>query len=54
MPKCDEETIKKENLNINNSTKEFEDNIQKVGNLKDKIEGEIKEINKLYEKVEKK
>jgi len=46
----DEETIKKENININ---KEFEDNSQKVSILKDKIEKEIIEIDKLYEKVEK-
>jgi len=41
IPLTDEETIKKENININNSTKEFEENIQKVGNLKDKIENQI-------------
>ena len=53
IPITDEETIKKENLDINNSTKEFEENTKKVENLKDKIEKEIKEIDKLYEKVEK-
>ena len=50
LPITDEETIKKENININ---KEFEENSQKVINLKDKIENEIIEIDKLYEKVEK-
>jgi len=53
IPITDEETIKKENLDINNSTKELEENTQKITNLKDKIENEIKEIDKLYEKVEK-
>jgi len=50
IPINDEETIKKENININ---KEFVENSQKVINLKDKIENEIIEIDKLYEKVEK-
>ena len=50
IPITDEETIKKENININ---KEFEENSQKVSKLKDKIEKEIIEIDKLYEKVEK-
>jgi len=45
IPITDEETIKKENLDINNSTKELEENTQKITNLKDKIENEIKEIN---------
>ena len=53
IPITDEETIKKENLDLNNSTKEFEKNSKKVGNLKNKIENEITEIDKLYEKVEK-
>ena len=53
IPISEEEAIKKENININRSTKEFEENKQKVENLKNKIENEIKEIDKLYEKVEK-
>jgi len=53
IPITDEEAIKKENIDINNSTKEFEENKQKVENLKNKIENEIIEIDKLYEKVEK-
>jgi len=50
IPITDEEKIKKENININ---KQFEENTQKVTNLKDKIENEIIEIDKLYEKVDK-
>ena len=53
IPITDEEIIKKENLDINNSTKEFEENTKKVGDLKNKIESEITEIDNLYEKVEK-
>jgi len=41
IPITDEEAIKKENLDLNNSTKEFEENSKKVGNLKSKIENEI-------------
>ena len=52
IPIDDEEAIKKENININ-TTKEFEENIKIVENLKNKIKNEIIEINKLYEKVEK-
>jgi len=44
---------KKENININNTAKEVEENAKKVENLKNKIENEIIEIDKLYEKVEK-
>jgi len=50
IPITDEETIKKESITIN---KEFEENSKKVINLKDKIENEIIEIDKLYEKVDK-
>ena len=53
IPITDEETIKKENLDINNSTKEFEENTKKIETLKEKIETEITEVDKLYEKVEK-
>jgi len=38
---------------MNSSTKEFEENKQKVESIKNKIENEIIEIDKLYEKVEK-
>ena len=37
---------------MNSSTKEFEENRQKVESIKNKIENEIIEIDKLYEKVE--
>ena len=40
-------------IGINKSTQEFEENTQKVENIKDKIEKEIIEIDKLYEKVNK-
>jgi len=53
IPITDEEIIKNKNLDINISSKEFEKNIQKVGNLKDKIEKEILQIDILSKKVEK-
>ena len=53
IPITDEEIIKNKNLDINISSKEFEKNIQKVGNLKDKIEKEILQIDTLSKKVEK-
>ena len=37
----DEESLKKENITIDNSTKEFDDNIQKLNKLKELIEDEI-------------
>ena len=46
-----EELLKKENLTIEASTKEFNEIIQKTINLKEKIEKEIIEIDKLYDKV---
>ena len=48
----DEESLKKENITIDNSKKEFKDNIQKLNNLKKSIEQEIKEIDKTFEKVD--
>ena len=47
----DEESLKKENIEIESSAKEFNDNINKVINIKNKIEKEIIEIDKLFEKV---
>ncbi len=47
----DEESLKKENITIENSTKEFNDDIQKISDIKNKIEKEIIEIDKLYEKI---
>ena len=47
----DEESLKKENIEIESSAKEFNDNINKVKNIKNKIEKEIIAIDKLFEKV---
>ena len=52
LPINDEEALKKENITIENSTKEFNDNVQKISDLKNKIEKEVLEIDKLYEKVD--
>ena len=49
----DEETLKKENININDYIKEFDESAKNVMNIKDKIENEIKKINELYEKMDK-
>ena len=43
--------MKKENIAIENSTKDYNDNINKINDLKSMIEKEIIEIDKLYEKV---
>ena len=48
----DEEALKKENLTINKSTKEFDDNMQKLTKLKNEIEDEMIKIDKAYEKVD--
>ena len=53
IPINDEETLKKENLIINDYIKEFDIKYQNVKNIKNRIENEIKEINILYDKVEK-
>jgi len=45
--------LKKENITIENSNKEFEANIQKLNNLKKLIENEMTEIDKTYDKVDK-
>ena len=45
--------MKKENITIENSNKEFEANIQKLNNLKKLIENEMTEIDKTYDKVDK-
>ena len=49
----DEESLKKENITINNSTKEFDNNIQKLNKLKKLIEEEMIKIDEAYEKVDK-
>ena len=51
LPVADEEGLKKENITIEQFTKEFGDNSEKVTNLKNTIEKEILEIDNLYEKV---
>ena len=48
----DEEELKKENIKIDDSSKDFDDKIQKLNNLKNKIENEMIEIDKRYEKVD--
>lgn len=45
----DEDSLKKENITIESSQKEFIDYSMKVSNLKKNIENEINEINKIYE-----
>ena len=47
----DIESLKKENLTIESSTKDFSGIVEKVINLKKKIENEINNINELYEKT---
>ena len=49
----DEESLKKENINISNSTQELEANIQKLNNLENSIRKEMIEIDKTYERVDK-
>ena len=49
----DEEALKKENISLDNSTKEFDDKMRNLTNLKNSIEHEILEIDKSYEKVNK-
>ena len=52
IPIKDEETLKKENINIKDYIKEFDESAKNVITIKDKIENEIKKINELYEKME--
>ena len=47
-----EEELKKENIKIDDYMKDFDNNIQKLNNLKNKIENEMIEIDKRYEKVD--
>ena len=53
IPIEDEETLKKENISINDYVKEFDINAQNVINIKNKIENEINNINISYDKVDK-
>ena len=45
----DEESLKKENINLDSSINELNEMIQTIINLKNKIENEINQINKLYD-----
>ena len=47
----DEESLKKENLNIQSFSTELNEYNSKINSLKDNIEKEIDKINKLYEKI---
>ena len=47
----DEDLLKKENITIESSIKDFNENIKKIDTLKESIEKEITEIDKLYDKV---
>ena len=51
MDISDIESIKKENIDINVSTKENSEIIKKIIKLKDNIENEINNINKLYDET---
>ena len=53
IPINDEETLKKENITINDYIKHYDVCAQNVNKVKEKIENEIKEINISYEKVDK-
>ena len=48
----DEDALKKENIDIDYSTKEFDDKIQKIDNLKNSIQNEMIEIDKAYENID--
>ena len=50
----DEEGLKKENIIIEKSMKDYNENKNRIKVLKNKIENEIIEIDKLYDKVDKK
>ena len=49
----DEDSLKKENITIEYSRKEFDEIIEKTNELKNTIEKEIIEINTLYDNVNK-
>ena len=53
VPVKDEESLKKENIDINDYIEDFERTEQVIVNIKDKIENEILTINELYDKMEK-
>ena len=47
----DEESLKYENISLENSTKNFDNLLSKIVSLKEKIEEEINKINNLFEKA---
>ena len=49
----DEETLKKENISIEYSSKEYDTKVEKLNNLKNLIEKEMTEIDNTYDKVDK-
>ena len=49
----DEEALKKENISIEDSIKDFNENKNRIEEIKNKIEKEIIEINKSYDKINK-
>ena len=53
IPIEDEETLKKENISINDYIKEFDIIAQNIINIKNKIENEINNINITYDKIDK-
>ena len=48
----DEESLKKENISLEDSKKEFNEIMTKSTELKEKIENQISEINNLYKKID--
>ena len=52
LPITDEEALKKEDITIDNSTKEFDENMVNI-NIKNNIEKEITKIDTLYDQVNK-
>ena len=48
-----EEELKKENITLESSTKDFNSKFQNITNIKTNIEKELEKIDKLYEKVDK-
>ena len=53
LPIEKEEELKKENITLENSTKDFNTKFQNITKIKTNIEKELEKIDKLYEKVDK-
>ena len=47
----DEDSLKKENISIEVSKKQLNELFEKINTIKEKIEKEMQEINKLYDKT---